>query len=132
MTSLPLALGMPGPFELILLMGLGLLFFGKRLPEVGRSIGQTVVQFKKGLSEMEHDIHNGTNGTSAGGTVSTPIVPQIEVRPVESRPVVDQSNFKFDPHTGKPIQPAVAEPLQEFKFDPHTGKPIEQPESAVS
>ena len=51
-TTLPLALGMPGPFELILLTGLGLLFFGRRLPEVGRSIGQTIVQFKKGLNDV--------------------------------------------------------------------------------
>ncbi|GIW78034.1 MAG: hypothetical protein KatS3mg104_3097 [Phycisphaerae bacterium] len=49
MFHLPLALSMPGPFELILLTGLGLLFFGKRLPDVGRSIGQTIVQFKKGF-----------------------------------------------------------------------------------
>ncbi len=52
----PLAISMPGPFELILLTGLGLLFFGKRLPDVGRSIGQTIVQFKKGLSEVQTDI----------------------------------------------------------------------------
>lgn len=57
MFHLPLALSMPGPFELILLTGLGLLFFGKRLPDVGRSIGQTIVQFKKGLNEAEAEIN---------------------------------------------------------------------------
>ncbi len=56
MNTLPLAIGMPGPFELILLTGLGLLFFGKRLPDVGRSIGQTIVQFKKGLSEVNAEV----------------------------------------------------------------------------
>ncbi len=56
MNTLPLALSMPGPFELILLTGLGLLFFGKRLPDVGRSIGQTIVQFKKGLSEVQSEV----------------------------------------------------------------------------
>ena len=90
--TFPLALGMPGPFELILLMGLGLLFFGKRLPEVGRSIGQTVVQFKKGLNEMENDIRN-VNPTPSSTT------PQIE-----THSTLDPSQFKFDPHTGKPIE----------------------------
>ena len=56
MNTLPLAIGMPGPFELILLTGLGLLFFGKRLPDVGRSIGQTIVQFKKGLNEVNAEV----------------------------------------------------------------------------
>jgi sec-independent protein translocase protein TatA len=55
-SSTLLAFGMPGPFELILLTGLGLLFFGKRLPDVGRSIGQTIVQFKKGLSDVQAEV----------------------------------------------------------------------------
>jgi sec-independent protein translocase protein TatA len=56
MNTLPLAINMPGGFELILLTGLGLLFFGKRLPDVGRSIGQTIVQFKKGLNDVNADV----------------------------------------------------------------------------
>ena len=39
-------LGMDG----IVLLVLGLLIFGRRLPEVGKNIGQTIVEFKKGLS----------------------------------------------------------------------------------
>jgi sec-independent protein translocase protein TatA len=34
----------------IVLLVLGLLIFGRRLPEVGKNIGQTIVEFKKGLS----------------------------------------------------------------------------------
>lgn len=78
----PLAITMPGPFEMILLAGLGLLFFGKRLPDVGRSIGQTVVQFKKGLSEVKDEI-----GKSP-----------------DDKPALDGPPTKFDPHTGKPIE----------------------------
>ncbi len=51
-----LAIGMPGPFEMMLLAGLGLLFFGKRLPEVGRNIGKGIVEFKRGLKEAENEI----------------------------------------------------------------------------
>lgn len=43
----------PGPFEMLMLAGLGLLIFGRRLPEVGRSIGKTIVEFKKGMREIE-------------------------------------------------------------------------------
>ena len=84
-----LAFGMPGPFECIMLLGLGLLIFGKRLPEVGRSIGQTVVQFKKGLNEVTEEVHRPTLDQS------TQTTPKIEV---------DPAAFKFDPHTGKPIE----------------------------
>lgn len=87
-----LAIGMPGPFELILLMGVGLLFFGKRLPEVGRSIGQTVVQFKKGMADIDNEIHSPTP-PAAPPTAQT--TPKIEV---------DTSTYKFDPHTGEPIK----------------------------
>ena len=41
-----------GPAEMIIVMGLAVLLFGKRLPEVGRSLGKGIVEFKKGLSDV--------------------------------------------------------------------------------
>ena len=46
-----LAITWPGPFEMMLIAGLGLLIFGKRLPEVGRNIGKGIIEFKRGLKE---------------------------------------------------------------------------------
>ena len=44
-----------GP-ELIFLFVIALLIFGpKKLPEMGRSIGKTVTEFRKGISEMSKD-----------------------------------------------------------------------------
>ncbi len=41
-----------GP-ELIVILVVALLVFGpKKLPEMGRSIGKTVTEFRKGISEM--------------------------------------------------------------------------------
>ena|SRR5262245_49098834 len=39
-----------GPLELMFIMGIAVLLFGKRLPEVGRSLGRGIVEFKKGLN----------------------------------------------------------------------------------
>jgi sec-independent protein translocase protein TatA len=42
--------------EVVVLALLGVLIFGKRLPEVGKSIGKGIVEFKKGLSGIEDDL----------------------------------------------------------------------------
>ncbi|MEM8874994.1 MAG: twin-arginine translocase TatA/TatE family subunit [Planctomycetota bacterium] len=55
-----LALFSLGPAEMIALAGLGLLLFGKRLPEVGRGVGQAIVQFKKGLKDVEDDVNDAS------------------------------------------------------------------------
>lgn len=51
-----LAFGMPGWQELLILGIIGLLIFGKRLPEVGRSIGKGIVEFKKGLAGIDEEV----------------------------------------------------------------------------
>lgn len=56
MSEVILALGMPGPFEMLIIAGLGLLLFGKRLPDVAKGLGRSVVEFKKGLREVTDDV----------------------------------------------------------------------------
>ncbi len=45
-------LGVP---EMIVIGVIALLLFGKRLPEVARSLGKGVVEFKKGLNGIDDD-----------------------------------------------------------------------------
>ncbi|MEX2216117.1 MAG: twin-arginine translocase TatA/TatE family subunit [Phycisphaeraceae bacterium] len=51
-------IGMP---ELVILAFLGLLIFGKRLPEIGKSLGKGIVSFKKGLQGVQDDIETSVN-----------------------------------------------------------------------
>ena len=44
------------PFHLMIILGLGVLLFGKRLPEIGRSLGKGIVEFKKGLKGLEDEV----------------------------------------------------------------------------
>lgn len=58
--STTLALGTIGWPQMIVLGLLGVLIFGKRLPEVGKSLGKGIVEFKKGLSGLDTDIDTST------------------------------------------------------------------------
>ena len=44
--------GMPGWVEVLIVLGVLMLLFGaKRLPEVGRSLGRSIEEFKRGRRE---------------------------------------------------------------------------------
>lgn len=58
--------GLPGGSEWIVIGLIALLVFGKRLPEVGRSLGQGIVQFKKGLKGIEDDVEAASNRRDEG------------------------------------------------------------------
>ena len=45
-----------GPMEIVVIVGVGLLIFGNKLPDVGRSLGRGLVEFKKGLKGVQDDI----------------------------------------------------------------------------
>ncbi len=45
-----------GPVEITIVLLLMLLLFGKRLPEVGRSLGKGLAEFKKGIKSIEDDV----------------------------------------------------------------------------
>ncbi len=69
--------------------GLGLLIFGKRLPEVGKSLGKGIVEFKKGLKSVEEEVS------------------MVDDEPTQPRKQIPPpAGHKFDPFTGKPVDEA--------------------------
>ena len=54
-TSL-LALFSLGPWELVAIGVVAVLLFGRRLPDVGRSLGRGIVELKKGLRGVADEI----------------------------------------------------------------------------
>ena len=62
--DLILGFGLPGGPEWIVLLVLGLLIFGRRLPEVGRSLGKGIVDFKRGIKGIEDEIEDESSRPS--------------------------------------------------------------------
>ena len=56
MTPTVLAFGFPGSWEWILILVVALLIFGRRLPDVARSVGKSIVEFKRGIKDVHDDI----------------------------------------------------------------------------
>ncbi|GEM_PF-1242527 len=60
--------------ELILILIVALLLFGKRLPEVSRSVGKGIREFQKGMRGIEEEIRREVN-TEPLSTLNQPPAP---------------------------------------------------------
>jgi len=55
----PLAFfSLPGGMEWIVILIVGLLLFGRRLPDIARSMGKSIVEFKRGIKDVRDDIED--------------------------------------------------------------------------
>ena len=84
-----------GHFELMILLVVALLLFGKRLPEVARSLGKGITEFKKGVHGIEDEIDRGASSTSSSRPASRPVA---EDRPAET------TAPKFEPPRFEPTE----------------------------
>jgi sec-independent protein translocase protein TatA len=82
--------------EMLIIMAVALLLFGKRLPEVGRSLGKGIVEFKKGLKGIEDEVD-----MSSTPPARAPLQTRLPDQPTQ--PLAASPAHKFDPYTGKPI-----------------------------
>ena len=81
-----LAFGTPGPMELVIIGVIGVLIFGRRLPEVGRNLGRSFVEFKRGLSGVDDDIKKTTEEAKRVNKSDQPAyqAPQAQTAPTEA------------------------------------------------
>jgi sec-independent protein translocase protein TatA len=70
-------MGLLSTTHLLLIALVLLLFFGNRLPSVMRSLGQGVVEFKKGLQGIEDDVKTSA-GPSSSRIEEQPSKPQAK------------------------------------------------------
>lgn len=112
-------MGMPGGSELLLILFIILLLFGaKRLPELSRSLGKSLGEFKKGKEDLEREI----------GSVQEKVYEEVtksEPEPVEEDAVETAETEK--PEKAPDAEPVVAEEAA----DDVTDEEAKPPESAV-
>ncbi len=90
------------PGEMLVILLVGVLLFGKKLPEVGRSLGKGIVEFKKGLRGFDDDHEAETASKSSYRSDSTP----TDEAGMVSIP-------KFEPPTSAPtLQTGTESPVQ--------------------
>ena len=93
--------------ELLIIGVIMLVLFGRRLPEVGRSLGQGIVQFKKGLRDIEDEVERGARDDERGGhgrgsydrTGPKPLA-ESEDRRVSQGPAPASTPEPAEPHSG--------------------------------
>ena len=62
-----------GPLEIILILAVLLLLFGaKRLPEIGKSMGKSLREFKSATKGLADDVKSGLDEDEAGDDAATP------------------------------------------------------------
>ena len=81
-----------GPMQWLIILIVMLLLFGKRLPEVGKSLGKGIVEFKKGLKEVDTQVEQQGNqqyqpGYNAGYQGQ---LPQNNVQALPMQPMQQQ------------------------------------------
>ena len=47
---------LPFGMEWVVILVVGLLVFGRRMPEVARSLGKSIIEFKKGMQDVRDEI----------------------------------------------------------------------------
>ena len=69
------------PFGILVILVLGVLFFGKNLPGVARQLGSALIEFRKGVGEWKETYHSPSSSS---------------VREVKSSVMQDEPEERFE------------------------------------
>jgi len=76
--------GLPGGPEVLVVLFVVLLLFGaKKLPELSRSLGRSLAEFKKGKADLEREIRDVENDLHRAPAEEIVATPEPVVEPVE-------------------------------------------------
>jgi len=86
-----------GPMEIAVLGIVAVILFGKKLPDVAKSLGKSVVEFKKGM----HGLEEGINDVGSASMPRSEPAPAEAIRPPQR---VTATAPKFEDTPANPPQ----------------------------
>jgi sec-independent protein translocase protein TatA len=102
-----------GPLEMLIVMGLAVLLFGKRLPEVARSLGRGIVEFKKGLNGVADELDDSSSSSISSYSSNFSSPRRYDEKPHGEAVYSDASVPKFElPGTASSSVPQMEYPQQ--------------------
>lgn len=104
-----------GPTEMLIVLVIGVLLFGKNLPNVGRQLGKSLMEFKKGLNDIKSEVDIASyTSTSA---------PRVAPR---------YTTDDYDEPTAPKFEPPAQEPFEAPARDPaQSGTSSDDPQSTA-
>src|SRR5580698_11648394 len=90
------------PEHILLVLIVGILLFGRKLPEVGRSLGKTVTEFRKGVKGLEDEVSEPSSPRAA--IEPEPVKAPQRVTPPTQKPSFDDLDRRAE---SVPSQPSV-------------------------
>ncbi|MCB9882723.1 MAG: twin-arginine translocase TatA/TatE family subunit [Planctomycetes bacterium] len=109
-----------GPQEMIVVLVVGLLIFGRRLPEVGRSIGKTLLEFRRGLQSFKDEMDRNEDLRESQRSLD-------DLRRDMSKQVNAYLAEDSQPVDAYPVDHSEDVPASDFHEDP--GAPHDTPEA---
>jgi len=92
-----------GPLEIMIVLVIGVLLFGKNLPSVGRQLGKSLMEFKKGLDDMKREV----DVASFTDPISSRMAPRYTPDDYD-----EPTAPKFEPPTQEPFEAPPRDPAQ--------------------
>jgi sec-independent protein translocase protein TatA len=93
--------GIFSPSHMVILLIIGFLIFGKRLPELGRSLGSSLKEFKKGMQGLEDEV-------PMGPAIHTPQLTGQPLRPPQRIVPATPTAPKFEENAAPATTPPTA------------------------
>lgn len=85
------------PSTLLIIGVIAVLLFGERLPEVARSVGKGLMEFKKGIRNLQDEVEGAINSAASGTPHNTSTITPPHRHDPEERE--EATAPKFEPPT---------------------------------